>query len=120
ANDDIQRGAILVTSSNVQVAGNVVTLNFDGFKLVDGKEYFILVESGMFKDKSAPETANFAGITAYVEGDGGWNFYTKDVVAPTWEATYVERGEGMDITSDIVITFSKPIEKTGGAEITNA
>jgi methionine-rich copper-binding protein CopC len=119
-NDDIQRGAVLVTSSNVQVTGNVVTINFDGFKLVDGKEYFILIEPGMFKDKSAPTTADFAGIPSYVEGDGGWNFYTKDVIAPTWEVTYVERGEGMDITSDIVITFSKPIEKTGGTEITNA
>jgi large repetitive protein len=119
ANDDIQRGAVLVTSSNVQVAGNVVTINFDGFELVDGKEYFILVEPGMFKDKSAPTTADFAGIPSYVEGVGGWNFYTKDVVAPTWEVSYVERGDGMDITSDIVITFSKPIEKTGGAEIAN-
>ena len=120
ANDDIQRGAILVTSSNVQVAGNVVTLNFDGYELAEGKEYFILVEPGMFKDKSAPTTADFAGIPSYVEDAGGWNFYTKDVVAPTWEATYVERGEGMDVTSDIVITFSKPIEKTGGTEIANS
>jgi large repetitive protein len=116
ANSDIQRGAVLVSSSNVQVAGNVVTLNFEGFKLVDGKEYFILVENGMFKDKSQPATANFTGLSTY----GEWNFYTKDVNVPTWAVTYVKRGTGMDITSDIVITFSKPIEKAAGGEISSA
>jgi large repetitive protein len=116
AGTDILRGSILVENATaVQVAGTVVTLDF-GFALVDGKEYFILIENGMFKDKSLPSNADFTGYNAY----GTWNFYTKDVKAPTWEATYTERGEGMDVTSDIVITFSKPIEKATGAAIANA
>ena len=47
-------------------------------------------------------------------------FFTSDVYAPTWEVSYVERGSGMEISSDIVLTFSKPIEQTDDTEIEDA
>jgi hypothetical protein len=102
--------------------GNVVTINFDGFELVDGKEYFIfLLKTECLKTSQLPTAADFAGITSYdAADDAGWNFFTMDVKAPTWDVSYTERGEGMDITSDIVVTFSKPVEKTNGSTITNA
>ncbi len=113
---DVLRGSILVENATaVQVSGNVVTLNF-GFPLVDGKEYYILVEDGMFKDMSLPDAANFAGL---LDEYGEWNFFTKNIEAPKWAVSYTERGEGMDITSNIIITFDKPIEKNDGSEITN-
>ena len=118
ANSDFLRGAILVdNATNVQVTGNVATLNF-GFPLVAGKEYFILIEDGMFKDMSQPSTANFAD---FLDEYGEWNFYTKDIVGPEWVVSFTERGAGtMAINSDIIITFDKPIEKADGSEIANA
>lgn len=114
-NDDIV-GAILVdNATDVVVSGNMVTLNFR-YELEEGEEYFILIEEGMFKDNSKPAAANWGGVSTY----GEWNFFTDDVNAPEWEVSYVERGEGMDITSDIVITFSKPIEKWAGGTIASA
>ncbi len=116
ANDDIQRGAILVDNANdVMIDGTEVTLDF-GYALEADKEYFILVESGMFEDTYQPNNANFVNtVNVY----GGWNFYTYDATAPTWEVTYDVLGEGMNINSDIVITFNKPVDFNNAA-ITNA
>lgn len=116
ANSDDIVGAILVdNATDVVVSGNMVTLNFR-YELEEGEEYFILIEEGMFKDKSQPTAADWGGVSTY----GEWNFFTDDVNAPEWEVSYEERGEGMDITSDIVITFSKPIEKLAGGAIASA
>ena len=115
--DDILKGAILIDNvADIQIAGNVVTLDF-GFALEADKEYYILIEDGTFKDKSEPATADVDGL---FDAYGKWNFFTSDEFAPTWEVSYVERVSGMDITSDVVITFAKPIMQSDDTEIENA
>ena len=69
--DDVFKGAILIdNAADVQIAGNVATLNF-GFALEDDKEYYILIEDGMFIDKSEPTTAS---VDDLFDDYGEWNF----------------------------------------------
>ncbi|HET6556893.1 MAG TPA: Ig-like domain-containing protein [Prolixibacteraceae bacterium] len=65
----------------------------------------------------SPIPGLFAGITAY----GEWNFTTQDKLAPTVAYSFTKRADDkVATTSDITITFSKPIEKVGGGAITNS
>ena len=109
--DNLIGAADVGFSTEVTVSGAVATVDF-GVALAADKDYYILVEVDAFMDKSEPTPASTAELVA-----GDWDFTTKDVFAPTWEVSYTERGSGMDIASDIVITFSKPIEEADGSEI---
>ncbi len=113
--NDVELGYVYVEQGGVTLDSNVVTLDFNAALAADN-DYYIVVEQGMFEDVAEPESqvAVFAGITA-----GKWMFYTYDKTAPTWTVDYVKLGGGMDINSDIIITFSKPVDDNGTA-ITSA
>ncbi|MCL3781583.1 T9SS type A sorting domain-containing protein [Prolixibacteraceae bacterium JC049] len=121
--DDVKVASMYVDNSNVSVSGKTVTLNF-GVNLEANTDYYILIGPDAFKDKSTGNTAvgneipgTYAGILTY----GAWNFTTKDVKAPSIQYAYTKRGDDkVAMTSDIVITFSKPIMKANGDAINSA
>jgi len=115
--------SLYIDNSAVGISGKTVTIDF-GVTLAANTEYFILIAPEAFKDLSTGTTSGAnpipglsAGITAY----GAWNFTTADTKPANITFSYTKRGDGkVAKTSDITITFSKPIVKVGGAEITNA
>jgi large repetitive protein len=112
---DIELGYVYVEQAGVTLTDNVATFNF-GVELEADKDYYIVVEAGMFEDvvEPASEVEAFAGLAV-----GEWEFYTYDKTAPTWTVSYDELGAGMDINSDITITFNKAVD-FNDATITNA
>lgn len=116
--NDVLVKSLYIDDTNVGVSDNTVTLNF-GVALAANTEYYVLIAPESFKDLSlgSPIPGLFAGITAY----GAWNFTTQDKLAPTVVYSYTKRADDkVATTSDITITFSKPIEKIGGGAITNS
>lgn len=120
---DVLVASKYIDDAAVSIAGNAVTINF-GVPLAANKDYYILVAPESFKDKSIgtgtlgnPVPGVSAGITAATV----WGFTTKDTKAPTVTYTYTKRADNkVATTSDITITFSKPIEKVDGSAISNA
>jgi len=123
ANDDVLVASMYIDAAGVDISDNTVTLNF-GVSLAANKDYYILIAPESFKDGSAgtgtlanPIPGVYSGIVSY----GAWNFTTKDVFAPTVTYTYTKRPDNkVSKTSDITITFSKPIEKVDGSAINNS
>jgi len=110
---DVLVKSVLVEDAAVAISGTIAQITF-GVTLDADKEYYVLVESGTFKDVSLPDAADFAGLTTY----GEWNFNTGDVNVPTYIVSYTERGtDKMTYNSDITLTFNKPIETTGNVAI---
>ncbi|MGQ8336531.1 Ig-like domain-containing protein [Sunxiuqinia sp. A32] len=106
---------LMVAQANIGVGTDVVlngttaTINF-GVTLVDGKDYYVLVQAEAFKDIVTP-ASKILGNEEISAGD--WAFTTRDVVAPELTSvTYDEVvvGEGIAIGSTIVLTFDKPLE----------
>ena len=123
SNDDVFIASKYIDDSAVAISGNTVSINF-GVALAADKDYYILVAPESFIDKSTGTTIAgnpIPGLTTGIVSSGLWNFTTKDVNAPAITYNYTERADNkVDITSDITITFSKPIEKASGSAITNA
>ncbi|MFY9154393.1 MAG: Ig-like domain-containing protein [Prolixibacteraceae bacterium] len=116
--DDVLVASKYIDDSAVAISGNTVTVNF-GVALAANKDYYILVAPEAFRDKSlgSPIPGLSTGIISY----GLWNFTTKDVNAPTITYSYTKRADNkVAITSDITITFSKPIEKVSGSAINSS
>jgi len=100
---------ISVTSSNVTVAGNTVTINSADF--INGALVNIEMPLGIFKDTA---NNNYAGIA----NASAWNFAVvtpPDTTAPTVGAYYVaDNSVGVVKNSNLVLTFSEPLLKGTG------
>ncbi len=122
--DDVQKYfAYVDETTKVVVDGKTVTIK--GVVLEAGKEYYVLITPGAFKDVSLglPAGQPFAGITSYgATSADPWNFTTSDVYAPEVALSFTKLGaDGFATTdSDIKLTFSKKIVKNGGATISNS
>lgn len=116
--DDIVRYSAYVDDSDPKVVVDGATVTIKGVTLAAGKDYYVLITPGAFKDKSLPTSAEFAGITTY----GAWNFTTSDVKAPEVALSFTKLGtDGFAATdSDIKLTFSKKIVKNGATAISNS
>lgn len=116
AKDYIEFGSSAISGANVNIA--------TGFTPVAGANYYVLITPGSFLDKSTGTTLGglvvpgvFTGITAPTT----WNFTTKDENAGTASFAYTKRPDNkVATTSDIVISFTRPIKKADGSAITNA
>lgn len=112
---DVLVASKYIDDSDVAISGNTVSINF-GVSLAADKDYYILVAPDAFRDKSLGSPV--PGLSVGIITAGVWNFTTKDVNAPVVVFSYTKRTDNkVAITSDITITFSKPIEKSSGAAI---
>ncbi|MCT7984187.1 Ig-like domain-containing protein [Laspinema sp. A4] len=95
-----------VTSGNVTVTGNTVTINPTN-NLVDGTEYYVEIAAGAIRDLAGN---NFAGIT----GATTWNLTTADTtapVAPVIASISDDNGTANDgITNDATLIFAGTAE----------
>ena len=98
---------INVTSAQVSIASNVVTINpitdFDGLS-----DYYVLIDDGAFRDIDAN---NYIGISS----SSDWNFTTAGASAPIYlSLTPADDSIGVSITSDLVITFNETVVANTG------
>jgi methionine-rich copper-binding protein CopC len=97
---------IAVTDAAVTIAGSTMTINPNDF--VDTTGYYVEVAVGAINDLA---NNNFAGIS----GATAWNFTTADTTAPTVShLSPADNATGVSLNSNLVITFSEPIQKGSG------
>ncbi len=121
-NDEVVASNYIETSS-VGISGKEVSIA-TGFTPVAGIRYYVLITPGAFLDKSTGTTALgspvpgvFGGITLATT----WNFTTIDENAGTVAFAYTLRPDNLvATTSNITITFSRPIVKGDGSAINDA
>jgi len=116
AKDYVEFSSVAISGANVNIA--------TGFTPVAGEKYYVLITPGAFLDKSTGTTLGglvVPGVFTGIISDATWNFTTKDENPGTPTFTYTKRADGkVAKTSDIVISFTRPIKKTDGSAITNA
>jgi hypothetical protein len=116
AKDYIEFASVAISGANVNIA--------TGFTPVAGEKYYVLVTPGSFLDKSTGTTLGglvVPGVFTGITSDATWNFTTKDENPGTATFAYTKRPDGkVTKTSDIVISFTRPIKKADGSAITNA
>ena len=116
ANNYIETASVAISGANVNIA--------TGFTPVAGEKYYVLITPGSFLDKSTGATLGglvVPGVYTGVISELTWNFTTKDENPGTATFAYTKRADGkVDKTSDIVISFTRPIKKADGSAITNA
>ncbi|AFY80093.1 Ig-like domain-containing protein [Oscillatoria acuminata] len=96
-----------VTSTNVTVTGNTVTINPTN-DLADGIDYYVEIAAGAIKDLAEN---NFAGIT----GATAWNFKTSDTTPPTATSfTPADNAVNVAVGANLVIAFSENVQKGTG------
>ncbi len=109
-------GAVLesyasTNTTNLSISGNTLTINPTA-NLAYGTQYFVTIDSGAVKDLAGN---NYAGTTTY-------DFTTAaapDTTPPTVTTfSPADAATGVDLTSNIVLTFSEAVQKgTGTIEI---
>ncbi|WP_249897903.1 Ig-like domain-containing protein [Paenibacillus sp. PK3_47] len=106
AQGNVQPVIIPVTSENVTVAENVVTINPEN-NFAYGTSYYVHIADGAFKDAS---DNNYAGIS----NNSTWQFTT--IGAPPTVGTYspVNAATGIAKDANLVLTFSENVTKADG------
>ncbi|MCT7991379.1 Ig-like domain-containing protein [Laspinema olomoucense] len=93
-----------VTSTNVTVTGNTVTINPIN-DLVEGTQYYVEIAPQAIRDLAGN---NFAGITGAIP----WNFTTADTAAPTISSlTPADNATNIAGGANLVATFSETVQK---------
>ncbi|MCT7971026.1 Ig-like domain-containing protein [Laspinema olomoucense] len=96
-----------VTSTNVTVTGNTVTINPIN-DLVEGTQYYVEIAPQAIRDLAGN---NFAGITGPIP----WNFTTADTTAPTISSlTPADNATNIAGGANLVATFSETVQKGTG------
>ncbi|NTW81978.1 MAG: Ig-like domain-containing protein [Chlorobiaceae bacterium] len=103
-------GAVLesyaaTNTTNLSVSGNTLTINPTS-TLAYGTQYFVTIDSGSIRDVAGN---NYAGTTTY-------DFTTLPDTAPPTVTTFSpsDAATGIDVGSNIVLTFSEAIQKGAG------
>lgn len=127
--NDLVAGTDVVVANNyietasVAISGAVVNIT-TGFTPVAGEKYYVMITDGSFLDKSTGATLGglvVPGVYTGITVPTVWNFTTKDENAGTATFAYTKRADGkVAKTSDITISFTRPIKKADGSAITNA
>jgi hypothetical protein len=121
--DTITYQAYVDDALKVTVSGN--TVNIKGVTLEANNEYYVLINSGAFVDKSTGVNAAadvngngpIPGVYTGIDTYGPWNFYTKDLNAADWSISFdqLDPEDGLPLpTSNIKVKFTKPIFKNIG------
>ncbi|MFC2152743.1 beta strand repeat-containing protein, partial [Bacteroidota bacterium] len=98
-----------VTSGQVIVASNVVTIN-PSIDFVDQTDYYILIASGALVDEST-NANDFGGIADQTT----WNFTTGDFTAPIVNTlSPLDNAIDVSVNSNLVITFNEDVDKGSG------
>lgn len=96
-----------VTSGNVTVSGNTVTIN-PAADLDEATDYYVEIAAGAIKDLA---NNNYAGIT----GATTWNFTTADTTPPTATSfTPADDAVNVAVGANLVIAFSEDVQKGTG------
>ncbi|MES2296970.1 MAG: Ig-like domain-containing protein, partial [Pseudomonadota bacterium] len=106
----VARSIAIGDSSQVSIAGNVVTVNPAG-DLAAGSAYYVNIGSGVLKDASGNA---FAGIS----GSGAFNFSTAasaDTTAPTLASSSpADNASAVAVNADLVLHFSESVQAGSG------
>lgn len=97
------------TGSVVGINGNSVSIDVNDGRLVAGKSYYVLMDSGAFLSVSGTSST---GISTATE----WNFSVigEDAAIPSVSSRLPAHNGTANITDPIVITFSEPVNAVQG------
>jgi len=114
ADANIAFATISITSDQVSIVANTVTINTNT-SFFESTNYYVLIDNGTFKDVAGN---NYSGLTDI----STWNFITVDNTVPTVSnLTPVDNAFDVSVNANLVIEFSEDIEViTGNITIMNA
>ncbi len=101
---------VAVTSSEVMISGNVVTISLPTGTLESGVSYYVLVDAGAFQNSNG---MNFAGIVSAT----AWNFsvVSLDTTTPAITAVFPSAGSTMaSIDTMLSLEFNKSVFASSG------